>query len=74
MTVFAQRPLSQHVHPFTGWQAVMEENAAHGIHINERTAVARWAGEPMDYGLAVEVLFQQEAYAAPLKVGRVCLS
>ena len=50
----------EHVHPFTDWKAVTEANAAVGIHINERTGVTRWAGEPMDYGLAVEVLLQQE--------------
>src|SRR5690606_13191661 len=50
----------EHVHPFTNWQALTEENESRGIQINQRTAATRWAGEPMDYGLAVEVLFQHE--------------
>jgi hypothetical protein len=47
-----------HVHPFD-WMQLPTEHEGRGIHINERTAATRWAGESMDYGLAVEVLLHQ---------------
>jgi hypothetical protein len=34
-----------------------------GIRIDERTAATRWAGESMDYGLAVQVLLDQSRRA-----------
>lgn len=62
----------EHVHPFT-WKALIEQNAAQGIHIDARidarTAVTRWAGESMDYRLPVEVLFQQEKRPRKIPAG-----
>ena len=45
----------EHVRAFD-WMRLPAEHEERGIHINERTAATRWAGESMDYGLAVEVL------------------
>jgi hypothetical protein len=36
-------------------------NRERGVSIDARTAATRWAGESMDYGLAVEVLMQRVA-------------
>ncbi len=47
-----------HVHAFD-WTQLPTEHEVRGIQINERTAATRWAGESMDYGLAVEVLLHQ---------------
>jgi Domain of unknown function (DUF222)/HNH endonuclease len=47
-----------HLHPFD-WTQLPTEHEMRGIHVNERTAMTRWAGESMDYGLAVEVLLHQ---------------
>ena len=46
------------------------ENEDHGIHIDARTAVTRWDGTAMDYGLGVEVLFQQARKAKRVSAER----
>ena len=38
------------------WTDIREINESNGIYIDERTAVTRWCGEPMDYDLAVFAL------------------
>jgi hypothetical protein len=45
--------------PSGDWAQLPLEHAEIGIHINERTAATRWAGERCDYGLGVEVLVAQ---------------
>lgn len=48
-----------HTQPLGDWRQLPDAHEERGIHINEKTAVTRWAGEAMDYGLAVAVLLQQ---------------
>lgn len=45
--------------PLSDWSQVTSDNARRQIHIEPVTAVTRWAGETMDYGMGVEVLLQQ---------------
>jgi hypothetical protein len=42
--------------PFSEWTEIPKHHRDSGIHIDERTAATRWAGESCDYGLGVEVL------------------
>jgi hypothetical protein len=39
------------------------------MHIDEHTAATRWAGESMDYGLAVQVLLQKAEQAQNVPAG-----
>jgi hypothetical protein len=43
------------------WEYLPANNRERGLGISEKTAMTRWAGESMDYGLAVEVLMQRVA-------------
>ena len=43
--------------PLGDWTQLPDRHHADGIHIDESTAVTRWRGERMDYGIAVEALF-----------------
>jgi HNH endonuclease len=52
----------EHVRPLD-WTRLPAEHEERGIHINDRTAATRWAGESMDYGLAVEVLLDRSRRA-----------
>jgi hypothetical protein len=45
-------------------------NTKDRIHIDEHTAVTRWKGERMDYGLAVQVLWGKEVRGGAFHVGR----
>jgi hypothetical protein len=45
--------------PLSDWPELVATNSEQGIHIDNKTAVTRWCGEKMDYGLGVEVLLQQ---------------
>ena len=45
--------------PLSDWTQIPAEHDECGIHIDERTAATKWAGESMDYGLGVQVLLQQ---------------
>jgi hypothetical protein len=45
--------------PISDWSELPRTNGNQGIHINSKTAVTRWCGETMDYGLGVQVLLQQ---------------
>lgn len=47
-----------HTQPIVDWMQIPQQHRERGVHITERTAVTRWAGESMDYGLGVEVLLQ----------------
>jgi Domain of unknown function (DUF222)/HNH endonuclease len=60
-----------HSRPFD-WTELPAEHHERGIHIDESTAATRWAGESMDYGLAVQVLLQKAERArrdAPMPIG-----
>lgn len=48
----------EHTHPLCDGQELPAFHDQHGIRIDENTAATRWRGEKMDYGLAIEVLFQ----------------
>jgi hypothetical protein len=45
--------------PLSDWTQIPAEHDDLGIHISERTAATKWAGESMDYGLGIQVLLQQ---------------
>jgi hypothetical protein len=45
------------------WQDLLHSHAAQGIYIDSETAVTRWRGERMDYGIGVQVLLEQVARA-----------
>ena len=48
----------RHTQPLD-WSNLTTKNARAGIPIDEHTAVTRWRGESVDYGLGVQVLLQQ---------------
>jgi hypothetical protein len=48
-----------HTRPLCDWQQLPAVHGQQGIRIDKTTATTRWRGEKMDYGLAIEVLFQQ---------------
>lgn len=63
-----------HTKPMQGdWETVMQEHAASDIHIDPRTACSCCRGEPMDYGIAIEVLLAMDARlrTAGLRTGPV---
>jgi hypothetical protein len=45
--------------PLSNWSEVPKANDGRGVQIDNRTAVTRWCGERMDYGLGIQVLMQQ---------------
>jgi hypothetical protein len=47
------------VQPLGDWAQLVAIDRAHGIHIDRHTAVTRWRGETMDYGLAIETLMHR---------------
>jgi hypothetical protein len=47
--------------PLGDWEYLPSSNRERGVSIGVKTAATRWAGERMDYGLAVEVLMQRVA-------------
>jgi hypothetical protein len=47
--------------PLGDWEYLPTNNRERGLSISAETAATRWAGESMDYGLAVEVLMQRLA-------------
>jgi Domain of unknown function (DUF222)/HNH endonuclease len=49
--------------PSCEWHALHEVHEAQGIYIDARTAATRWAGERMDYDLAIFALFSSLARA-----------
>jgi hypothetical protein len=48
-----------HTLPLTDWTALTRLNVKLGINIDARTAVTRWRGERMDFGLAIESLLRK---------------
>jgi hypothetical protein len=48
-----------HTQPLGDWQYLATQNGERGVHITENTAATKWAGERIEYGLAVEVLLQR---------------
>lgn len=59
------RPLARGVWPEVGgpqqvdWMQLVAAHQARQINVTPRTAVSRWQGETLDYGLAVEGLLQR---------------
>ena len=45
--------------PLSDWSDLVEKNKGRGAQIDSNTAVTRWCGETMDYGLGIQVLLQQ---------------
>jgi hypothetical protein len=45
--------------PAHAWTDLIDAHDEQGIIIDSQTAATRWRGEGMDYGLAIQVLFQQ---------------
>jgi hypothetical protein len=48
-----------HTRPLADWRQLATAHEQQGMRIDKNTAVTRWAGETMDYGLGVFVLLQQ---------------
>jgi hypothetical protein len=46
--------------PLGDWAQLVAVNEEQALHIDAHTARTRWRGEPMDYGLAIDVLLGQE--------------
>jgi hypothetical protein len=53
-----------HTMPLTHWTVLPRQNVEHGIAIDARTAVTRWRGERMDYGIAIDSLLYRTRKAA----------
>jgi hypothetical protein len=45
--------------PTTDWHGLVAMNEAADIQVNPRTAITRWTGESIDYGIAVQVLLEK---------------
>jgi Domain of unknown function (DUF222) len=58
-----------HLRSFADWTQLPAAHNKQGIHIDENTAATRWAGESMDYGLAVQVLLHQARRARNVAAG-----
>jgi hypothetical protein len=56
-----------HSQPLSDWTQLPAQHVRSGIHVNAGTAVTRWAGESMDYGLGVEVLMQRARRQSALR-------
>ncbi len=48
-----------HPCPLADWRELPAAHDQQGIHVTPHTAVTRWRGEQMDYGLAIDVLLQR---------------
>lgn len=48
-----------HTQPLGDWKQLPAIHQEGGIHIDTRTAVTRWRGEQIDYGLGIQVLLQK---------------
>jgi len=61
-----------HMQPLGDWTDLPRRHRERDIHIDPKTAVTRWGGESMDYGLAIQVLLQQSHRRKSIPVeGRV---
>jgi hypothetical protein len=49
-----------HTRPLGNWAQLVAVHEEQALHIDAHTARTRWRGEPMDYGLAIDVLLGQE--------------
>ncbi|HEY4365699.1 MAG TPA: DUF222 domain-containing protein [Steroidobacteraceae bacterium] len=47
-----------HTQPMGDWQQLPAAHRERAIHIDKETAVTRWGGESMDYGMAIQGLHQ----------------
>jgi Domain of unknown function (DUF222)/HNH endonuclease len=45
--------------PFADWRELVATNEAADIHVTPKTAITRWTGESIDYGIAVQVLVEK---------------
>ena len=52
-----------HTRPIGDWARLTAENEEHALKIDAHTARTRWRGEPMDYGLAINVLLSKDRSA-----------
>ncbi len=50
--------------PLADWTQLPRQHCAAGTHIDETTAVTRWRGEHMDYGIAVEALLVRSKHGS----------
>lgn len=48
-----------HTHPIGDWRELPRQNGERSITINARTAVTRWDGGPMDFGMGVDGLLRR---------------
>lgn len=46
-------------HPISDWREIPRENERREIIVNARTAVTRWDGGPMDFGMAIDGLLHR---------------
>ena len=53
-----QRVAPDHTRPLSDWRQLPQDHGQQGIYIDKNTAITRWRGERMDYGLAIDVLLQ----------------
>jgi hypothetical protein len=59
-----------HSHPMSDWRELPRHHDEQGITINPRTAVTRWDGGPMDFGMAVDgLLYRARAAGNPPRGG-----
>jgi hypothetical protein len=56
-------------HQTVDWTQLPALHVERGIHITERTAVTKWCGESLDYGLAVEVLLDRSRKTKQKELG-----
>jgi hypothetical protein len=45
--------------PLTDWHELVATNEAADIHVTPKTAITRWTGESIDYGIAVQVMLEK---------------
>lgn len=60
-----------HTQPMGNWMQLPAVHQERGIHISKETAVTRWCGESMDYGMAVEGLQQRSRKSVPVSPASV---
>lgn len=48
-----------HTHPISDWRELPKQHEDRGIAIDARTAITRWDGEPMDFGMGVDGLLRR---------------
>jgi hypothetical protein len=59
-----------HSHPMSDWRELPRQHDEQGIAIDARTAVTRWDGGPMDFGMAIDsLLYRIRALKNPPRGG-----